>query len=69
MNDFLWIGLGGFVATMLVNAVALLVFNKPEANFFTGDWWSSWFACYTVWIGFTIAGVAQKIREKGKKKS
>ena len=66
MNTFLSIGLIGLGSIILVNVVAILAFNKPEAAFLTDDWWSTWFANYVVWFVFTIIGLGQRLSSKNK---
>jgi len=52
------IGVAGLVITVAMNLVALLVFKRVSAEFFSPAWWSSWFACYIVLVTFVIIGVA-----------
>jgi hypothetical protein len=52
------IGVAGLAITAAMNLVALLVFKKVSAEFFSPAWWSSWFTCYIVWVTFVIIGVA-----------
>ena len=60
MNGFLFIGLIGFTAILVVNLLAILVFGKSHAAFFTDDWWSTWFPNYVAWLTFTIIGIAAR---------
>lgn len=52
------IGVIGIVITVAMNLVALFVFRKAQAEFFSQGWWTSWFVCYLVWLAFTVIGVA-----------
>ena len=67
MNGFLFIGLIGFTAILVVNLLAILVFGKSHAAFFTDDWWSTWFPNYVAWLTFTIIGIGQKLSRKDKR--
>jgi uncharacterized membrane protein len=58
MNTFTKMGLIGLSAQALINVVALLLFKKDAAQFFTDQWWSLWFPTYTVWLVFLIVGLA-----------
>jgi hypothetical protein len=52
------IGVTGLAITVAMNLVALYVFKKVSAEFFSTGWWSSWFSCYAVWVTFVIIGLA-----------
>ncbi len=67
MNKFLYTGLIGFVITLLVNALGILVLRRPTAEFFADDWWSTWFPLYAVWIALSIAGIGRKLSAKAKR--
>jgi hypothetical protein len=58
------IGLVGLAITIVLNLVALLIFKKASAEYFSGGWWSSWFPFYIVWLVFTIIGFASCCRQK-----
>jgi hypothetical protein len=57
-GSFAVMGLVGLVITVTLNLVALLLLKKAEAEYFSDKWWSVWFPSYTVWLIFTIIGVA-----------
>jgi len=50
------IGLVGLVIQSVINLIAILVFRKTSAEFFSDQWWSAWFPGYTVWLIFVILG-------------
>ena len=50
------IGLVGLVIQSAINLIAILVFRKTSAEFFSDQWWSAWFPGYTVWLIFVILG-------------
>ena len=52
MNTYIKIGLLGLVIQAAVNLIALVVFKQSSAEFFSEQWWSSWFPTYTVWLVF-----------------
>ena len=52
------IGVVGLLITVAMNLVALFVFRKAQAEFFSRGWWTSWFVSYLVWLVFTVIGVA-----------
>jgi hypothetical protein len=60
MNTFAIVGLVGLVVAVGVNLIAMLVFKKTSAQFFSEQWWSSWFPTYTVWLVFLIVGLASR---------
>ena len=59
-----WLGLIGLAITVALNLVALLLFKKASADYFSDGWWSAWFPCYLVWLTFAIIGVARCCRQK-----
>jgi hypothetical protein len=58
------IGAAGLAITIAMNLVALLVFKKAAAEFWSPGWWSSWFACYAVWISFGVIGTAAVLMKR-----
>jgi hypothetical protein len=58
MKTFKIIGLVGLLITIVMNLLALLVFKRAAAVYFSTEWWSTWFPSYTVWLVFTIMGLA-----------
>jgi hypothetical protein len=56
------IGLSGLIITIALNLVALHIFARPSAVFFSTPWWSVWFPNYTVWFVFAIIGFGTGIR-------
>jgi len=67
MNTQLKIGLWGLGGALAGNVVALVIFEKPSAQFFTPDWWDTWIAIYVVWIVFLAIGLARILFSKGEK--
>ena len=60
-NAYGRIGLVGLAIQVAINLVALLAFKKNAAEFFSEQWWATWFPGYTVWLicvvlGFTGCG-------------
>jgi hypothetical protein len=51
-------GLTGLLITIALNLVALFLFKKAAAEYFSDKWWSNWFPSYIVWLTFTIIGIA-----------
>lgn len=60
MNTFTTLGLVGLAVQASVNLVAMLVFKKASAGFFSEQWWSSWFPTYVVWFVFLVVGLARR---------
>jgi hypothetical protein len=56
-----WIGLA---ITLVLNLLAIFVFHKGAAVFFTEQWWFSWFPSWVVWIVLTIAGLGARRHSK-----
>jgi len=57
-SSFTFIGLFGLAITIALNVVALLFFKRASAAYFSDEWWSAWFPSYSLWLIFTIIGVA-----------
>jgi len=62
-NTFTTIGATGIAVQFIVNLVAMLVFNKTSADFFSEQWWSSWFPTYPVWLVFLIVGLSSRRKQ------
>ena len=62
--DALKIGLIGLVIVFLINLIVIFFFKKNSSEFFTDNWWTSWFTTYLVWIVFIIIGIGQKLKNK-----
>jgi len=60
MNATLRLGLIGSSITLALNVFGFLVLKQAAARFFTGDWWSTWFPSFIVWLGITIVGLARQ---------
>jgi hypothetical protein len=60
MKSFKALALIGLPLTLGLNLLALFVFAKPEAEFFSTAWWSVWFPNYLVWLVFAIIGFASR---------
>ena len=56
MKPFKATGLLGLAITIALNLIALLLFKKASAEFFSDKWWSDWFPAYIVWLVFTTIG-------------
>lgn len=54
------IGVIGFTIALVVNLIALYVYAKPSAEFFSQNWWAEWFPGYAVSISFLAIAVTQK---------
>lgn len=61
-RTFLISGTVGLIAALVTNLVAVMVFHKSSAAFFSSDWWSQWFPAYCVWPTFLIIGFALSSR-------
>jgi hypothetical protein len=57
-------GFSGLAITLCVNIVAIAVFRKSAAGFFSTGWWSQWFPSYTVWLVFLIIGIGNEFGRK-----
>ncbi len=66
MNNVLRLGLIGFGISLLVNLAGVFVFKKPAAEFFSDDWWSTWFPSHVVWLVFLITGLGMQLSRKDK---
>ena len=66
MNNALRLGLIGFGITLTLNLLGIFVFEKPAADFFADDWWSTWFPSHVVWLVFLISGIGLKFSRKDK---
>ena len=53
-----WMGSFGLVLTVILNSAGLFVFHRSSSVFFSHEWWSAWFPSYTVWMIFTLGGLA-----------
>ena len=60
-NTFAFVGIVGLGVHIVINLVALLLFKKESAEFFSEQWWSSWFPGFIVWFVFLIVGFANRI--------
>ena len=58
MKAFKTIGLVGLAITTVLNLVALLLFKRASAEYFSDPWWSAWFPSYIIWLSFTLIGFA-----------
>jgi hypothetical protein len=58
MKPYKIIGLVGLAITIALNLVASLVLKKASAEYFSDQWWSSWFPSYIVWLVFIVVGFA-----------
>jgi hypothetical protein len=65
MKSYITIGLVGLAIQAGLNLLALLAFKKTSAEFFSDQWWSSWFPTYTVWLVFLILGIASRGKKNG----
>jgi hypothetical protein len=64
MKAYRKIGLVGLAIEVVVNLVALLVFKKKAAEFFSEQWWFSWFPSYIFWLVFIVLGFVACYRGK-----
>jgi hypothetical protein len=69
MKNFTTLGMVGLGVHLSVNVVAMLVFKKASAEFFSGQWWSSWFPTYNIWFMFLVIGLANRRKNCGGGKS
>ena len=65
MKSYITIGLVGLAIQVGLNLLTLVAFKKTSAEFFSDQWWSSWFPTYTVWVVFLILGIASHCRKSG----
>ena len=63
-GSFTFIGLIGLAITIAINLVALHLFKRASAEYFSDKWWSDWFPSYIIWLVFTIIGFASCCRQK-----
>ena len=61
-NKTLRWGVGALLGTFAGNVIALLVFEKPWAEFFTSAWWGRWTAIYAVCLIFIVIGLIRARR-------
>jgi hypothetical protein len=52
------IGVMGLAITVTMNLVALLIFKREAAAFFSHGWWPTWSPNYMVSVIFLIIGAA-----------
>ena len=64
MKTYRTIGLVGLAIEVVLNLVALLAFKKNAAEFFSEQWWFSWFPSYILWLVFIVVGIAGCCRGK-----
>ena len=55
------LGVMGLLVAIVVNCIALFVYDKSSAQAFTSEWWSAWFPSYIVWFVFLCIGATQKM--------
>jgi hypothetical protein len=60
LQQFKYFGLTGLSITFTLNLVALYIFARPSAVFFSTPWWSAWFTNYVTWSVFAIIGFASR---------
>ena len=65
MKSYITIGLVGLAIQAGLNLLALVAFKKTSAEFFSDQWWSSWFPTYTVWFVFLILGLGSRGKKNG----
>jgi hypothetical protein len=56
------LGLTGLSIGLVLNLLAVFVFHRTSAHFFTSPWWNAWFPNYLVWFVFAIIGFASRKR-------
>jgi len=66
MNNTLRLGLIGFGITLVLNLLGIFVFQKPAAEFFSSDWWSTWFPSLVVWLVILVSGIGLELSRKDK---
>jgi glycerol uptake facilitator-like aquaporin len=62
-NKTLKWGVGALLGAFAGNLIALLVFEKPWAEFFTRAWWSRWTAIYALCLIFIVIGLIRLCRQ------
>ena len=60
MNTFTTLAVVGLAVHASINLVAMFVFKKAAAEFFSEPWWSAWFPSYIVWFVFLVVGLANR---------
>jgi len=50
-------GIGALCVVFVLNLIALFVLNQPAAEFFSQQWWATWFTNYIVWGILTLVGI------------
>src|ERR1035441_10180351 len=63
MKAFKTIGLIGLAITTVLNVVALLLFKRASAEYFSDQWWSAWFTSYIISGRLTLIGFASHRRQ------
>jgi hypothetical protein len=58
LGSFRTIGVIGLAVTVALNVLALWVWHRTSAHYFSTPWWAAWFPSYGVWLVFTIIGCA-----------
>jgi hypothetical protein len=58
LKSFFTMGLVGLAITIALNLVAWFVLKRHSAEYFSPDWWSTWFPNYTIWFTFSVVGLA-----------
>ena len=58
------IGLIGLGIQVAVNLVVWLASKNSAAEFFSQQWWSTWFPGYPVWLIFIVIGLVGRSRGK-----
>ena len=54
---FIISGIVGLSVHVALNLIAIFILKKPEATYFTNEWFSTWFPSLVVWPVLLISGL------------
>jgi hypothetical protein len=68
-RQFAITGLIGLTLGLALNLLALTVFRRHSAVYFSLAWWNAWFPNYVVWSTFTVIGFASRFWDRSPAKA
>lgn len=63
------IGLFGLSIVFIVNLFGIFALKQVAAEFFSNQWWSTWFPAYIVWLVFLIIGIGTSYKKVSSNKN
>ncbi|MDQ7734542.1 hypothetical protein QT231_17675 [Halomonas sp. SpR1] len=60
------ISAAGFSIVLLLNVVAIFMFGKPEAIYFSPGWWFQWFPAYIAWFPFLMLAIVFRTHDNSR---